>query len=320
MAAKRKESFVIAGTLSLAEWLNYAEMDEFDRPIRIDCSHFPTDRHLKEYLLSIDDRSDSQIKSLLRSFLPMGGMFGGDHRRLEAYFALGEEDAHRLYDDYEYVRRLLDGTAGNKRHVWEGLSWVIDLLPHFPTQAIAAIEAYDLSHYFILPDGRASGLSDCTAIIRAKYLEAVTDKNLAETLTPREFEFLVASTYIADGYRVHVTQQTRDGGHDIIASKDLPNLTERVLIECKRMRAPVPIEKVRALMGILGTYKASRGVLVSTSKFTKPTIEFAKGTARINLIDHNELCRRLNTIHGSEWPSRISQIIVSARAKIANDT
>ena len=305
--------FVESRILSLDEWLTYAEMPEEKRPL-VECYRFPTDQHLREYIDTIKVRTERQIKLLLRNFLPMGGSFGIDRDRLKEYSA--REDFSELYDKYEYVRRLIQGTAGKRRHVWEGLSWVIDLLPRFPAEAISAIEAYNLSHFFILPDGRIHSLSDFVVLIRAKYLDIITEQNLADTISPRDFEFLVASLYLAEGYQVEVTQQTRDGGYDILAIKNLPTLTERILIECKCTRLPLRVTVARALMGTLDTYRATKGVLISTSIFTPPATAFAKGTARLELLNHDELCRKLNAVHGSQWLSDISRIIVSTKARI----
>jgi restriction system protein len=315
MPRKRAKEFVDARTLSLDEWLGYAELPEERRPVLVECYRFPTDQHFHDYIETIKIRNEHQIKLLLRNFLPMGGSFGADSDRLRDY--LSQEDFSELYESYEYVRRLVEGSIGKRRHVWEGLSWVIDLLPRFPSEAISAIEAYNLSHFFILPDGRIDSLSDSVTLIRAKYLERITEQNLAETIGARDFEFLVSSLYLAEGYHVEVTQQTRDGGYDVLATKESPNSIERILVECKRKRSPVPIHVARALMGTLDTYRATRGVLVSTSRFTAPTTAFAKGTARLELVNHDEFCRRCNAVHGSEWPSRVSQIVVSARARIA---
>jgi restriction system protein len=312
---KREREFIDSRALSLDEWLKYVEMREEERPGLVECYRFPTDHHFREYVNSIKSRNERQIKLLLRNFLPMGGSFGIDKDRLREYLA--QDNLKELLEEYEYVRRLIYGSVGKKQHVWEGLSWVIDLLPRFPAEAISAIEAYDLSHFFILPDGRIHSLSDSVALIRARYLETITEKNLAEAISARDFEFLAASLYLAEGYRVNVTQQTRDGGHDVLAVKDLPNYTERILIECKRTRSPVSIHVARALMGTLDTYRATKAVLISTSQFTAPTTAFAKGTARLELLNHDELCRKFNAVHGAEWPMRISQIIVSAKSQIA---
>lgn len=169
-------------------------MAEEKRAVRVECYRFPTDRHFREYLATIKMRSEHQIKLLLRNFLPMGGSLGIDPSRLE--YVLNRKNFSELYENYEYVRRLVEGMAGNRRHGWEGLSWVIDLLPRFPMEAISAIEAYDLSHFFILPDGRINSLSDSVERIRAKYLETITEQNLGDTVTARDFEFLVASLYL----------------------------------------------------------------------------------------------------------------------------
>jgi restriction system protein len=314
---KKDKPFLDAVQLSLEKWLEYVEIPEEKRPARIACYNFPTDRHFHQYLETIKARSEREVKLLLRNFLPMGGSFGVDRLRLKDYLGLPPEEFAQLFDEFEYVKRLFEGTAGNKRHVWEGLSWVIDLLPRFPAQAIAAIEAYNLSHYFILPDGRVSSLSDAVALIRAKFLEAVTEQNVADVIPPRDFEFLVASIYMGTGYEVQVTQQTRDGGHDIVAIKETEGSTERLLIQCKRVHSAVPVTVARELMGTLDVYSATRGVLICTSKFTAPTTAFAKRTARLELVHYGELCKKLNAAHGTDWPSYVSKIVVSTRAKIA---
>ncbi|WP_371135632.1 restriction endonuclease [Reyranella sp.] len=156
------------------------------------------------------------------------------------------------------------------------------------------------------------------ASIRAKYLEAITEQNLAETLSPREFEFLIGALYSSLGYDVHVTQQTRDGGHDIMATKESSRSTERLLIECKCTRSPVRVGVVRQLMGTLDVYNATSGVLVTTSQFTTAAYKFAKDTARLELIDHAELCRRFNSRFGPNWTVRTSQIITGVRADLAD--
>jgi restriction system protein len=125
------------------------------------------------------------------------------------------EEFKTLHETSEYVRRLIN----RKLQTWEGMTWMIDLLPNHPATAIAAIEAYHLAHYDQLPDGRHHGLSDAVAVIRAKYIEAVTEDNLADTVGPRDYEFLVAALYLMSDYKVQVTRQTRERRNP----KRLPN-------------------------------------------------------------------------------------------------
>src|SRR5262249_3527589 len=127
----------------------------------------------------------------------------------------------------------------SKAHTWEGMTWILDLLPEHPATALAAIEAYDLAHYLLLPDGRIDGLHDASAVIRAKYLNAISPETLVDSLTGLEFEFLAAALFIAEGFEVTVTKAARDGGYDLVALEDSPLSSERVLVECKCQRAPV---------------------------------------------------------------------------------
>jgi len=315
MPRVKEKKYVEARDLPLEEWLKYAEQPEQKRKVLIECSSFMSDNQLNEYLSTISKRTDSQIKNLLRSFLPMGGAFGSDVDRLKYYTS--REDVLELWEEYEHVRRLFQGLMGNKRHVWEGLSWILDLLPQFPTDAIAAINSYVLAHAQLLPDGRLNGLFDSIEVIRSKYIEQITDKNFTAEITPRDFEFLVASLFPERDWEVIITPPTRDGGCDIIATKSTKGATDRVLIECKMKALVVTVEVARALVGILGEYKATRGVIVTSSRFTRPAIEFAKSTARLELIDRQELCRKLNMTHGPLWLSRLSSIVTWSRARAA---
>jgi restriction system protein len=118
-------------------------------------------------------------------------------------------------------------------------------------------------------------------------------------------------------YKVEVTPETRDGGHDVVATKEERGSTERILIECKcSCRSPVRVAIARSLMGTLDEFRATRGVLVTTSAFTAPTIAFAKKMARLELIDHLELCRRFNMVLGPSWTSRVSAIVTSVKAQL----
>jgi hypothetical protein len=53
---------------------------------------------------------------------------------------------------------------------WEGITWILDLLPHWPAEALASIGAYQLAHAQDLPDGRHSSLGDAMAVIRARWV------------------------------------------------------------------------------------------------------------------------------------------------------
>lgn len=317
MGRSRKVAWIDAQKLSLEDWPAYLRLPERRQPEGFEGYRFPTKQHRESFIAGIRARPDSDIRLLLRNFLLEGGSLGIDEGRIDDFTRniSTKEELDKLYEENEYFRRLMH----QKRHTWEGITWIIDLIPNFPTAAIEAIEAYNLAHYFLLPDGRCDGLADAIDVIRAKYLEAITEANLADAITPRDFEFLVAAYYVATQHQVRVTPQTRDGGHDIVATKESRASTERLLVECKCGRAVVGVQVARQLLGALYLPNATRGVLVTTSRFSPDAIEFAKGTARIDLVDQAELSRRFNVTFGPNWPTRISGMIISAKATLAKN-
>lgn len=96
-------------------------------------------------------------------------------------------------------------------------------------------------------------------------------------LNSRRFEELVAELLRAQGFEPILTPRTRDGGRDILAARSdaLGNLL--YLVECKRY-APhkkVGVERIRAIHGVTQAERATKGVIVTTSSFTKDAIAFA---------------------------------------------
>lgn len=87
-------------------------------------------------------------------------------------------------------------------------------------------------------------------------------------LTPRQFEELVAELWSKFGWNVELTAKTRDGGRDIIAIRSNP-VQHKILIECKRMSDSVGVGIVRELHGVVEDEKANKGVIVTTSWFSK---------------------------------------------------
>jgi restriction system protein len=97
-------------------------------------------------------------------------------------------------------------------------------------------------------------------------------------LSPRKFEEVVAEILQRLGYSVRVTPATRDGGKDIYVAtrKDLGSFL--YLVECKHFRPdrPVGVGIVREMYGVLAAERATAGILVTTSYFTKEAMEFTE--------------------------------------------
>lgn len=106
---------------------------------------------------------------------------------------------------------------------------------------------------------------------------------------PTFFEQLVVDLLVAMGYggsRVDAGQalgQSGDGGIDGIIKEDRLGL-DIVYLQAKRWEAPVGSPEVRNFTGSLEGHGAQKGVLITTSKFTKDATEFAKRLQQKKLV------------------------------------
>jgi len=111
------------------------------------------------------------------------------------------------------------------------------------------------------------------------YLISIIQKNpeLIFGITPRQFEELIAEIFLDRGFKVELTQATRDGGRDIIAIYETMAIRTKYLIECKRY-APenkVTVAMVRNLYAVRMDEVANKAILATTSSYTKDAREFA---------------------------------------------
>lgn len=122
------------------------------------------------------------------------------------------------------------------------------------------------------------------------------NKNAVYDISPRELEELVAEVFSQQGYDVELTPQTRDGGCDIIATRNISGIPYMVIIECKRYSEghKVDVQLVRSLLGVQSDRKANKAILVTSSLFTKDAREFAQRQEHlISLVDIDDLLRMI---------------------------
>ena len=116
-------------------------------------------------------------------------------------------------------------------------------------------------------------------------------------LTPREFEEVVAEIFSANGYEVTLTQETRDGGKDIIVKQMVMGSPFVMFIECKQYNAKnkVSVNIIRELCGIQTEDKVNKAMVVTSSFFSKDAIAFAeKRGSLLGLADFNSLMQWIN--------------------------
>jgi HJR/Mrr/RecB family endonuclease len=112
------------------------------------------------------------------------------------------------------------------------------------------------------------------------------------SLSPRKFEELVAELLAREGLRVELTPETHDGGRDILAFMNTAVGEHLFLVECKRYSPdrPVDVALVRNLYGVVEAERATAGLLVTSSYFTKPAIAFQGFLkTRLSLKDYRKL-------------------------------
>lgn len=117
-------------------------------------------------------------------------------------------------------------------------------------------------------------------------------------ISDRDFEVLTGDLFHSSGFEVELTPKSKDGGKDLIVTRtDEMGLRSQYLVECKRFAAhrKVGVEIVRSLHGTVDQARANGGIIVTTSTFTKPAVEWASEfKSLLQLKDFNDLKTWLN--------------------------
>ncbi len=138
-----------------------------------------------------------------------------------------------------------------------------------------------------------------TVVNDALLKQAKQNPKIMYSFSSREFEKMVCKLLEKQGYTVKLTKQTRDGGKDIIIVEKSFVGEFCIYVECKKYSAdnPISVKLVRELYGTVEAEKASAGMLITTSYFTKDAKEFTeKAKHRMTLRDYNDLVQELNKI------------------------
>lgn len=108
---------------------------------------------------------------------------------------------------------------------------------------------------------------------RIERLIMKIDRNpeLVYDITSREFEEIVERLFQDEGFETKLTQATRDGGRDIIATKYEMGKPIVFYIECKKYgkRNSAGVNIVRSLLGVQSSDKINKSILVTTGHVTR---------------------------------------------------
>jgi restriction system protein len=122
------------------------------------------------------------------------------------------------------------------------------------------------------------------------------------SMKPRLFEQFIAGIFRNQGFSVELTPPVSDGGIDILAVQN-DNYTGQntYLVQCKRYdpsKKKVGVGVVRELLGVVYDMKATKGIIVTSSFFTKGALDFSeRNMNNLSLKDYNDIINWLKTIH-----------------------
>ena len=111
-------------------------------------------------------------------------------------------------------------------------------------------------------------------------------------------------------YTVSVTKSSYDEGIDVNAEKNELGQKEKIVIQCKRYTSQtIGVGDIRNLLGVVIDKKATKGILITTSKFSSESRKFEKNNPSIELIDLSDLMKLLNSYLGTYWTEKLDKII-----------
>jgi restriction system protein len=138
-------------------------------------------------------------------------------------------------------------------------------------------------------------LDNTYALINDALSQQLLDKVI--TQSPVFFEKLVVDLLIEMGYgggrdeNGSITKQTGDDGIDGVIKEDKLGL-DNIYLQAKRWTKNVSAPVIQTFIGALDLKKATKGVFITTSSFTKPAISTAQNSTKsIVLIDGKQLSK-----------------------------
>lgn len=189
----------------------------------------------------------------------------------------------------------------NKQEVKNSVKHYLDISKEFNIKTFS-----DISENKCILDSSGKPIKDINEIridvseVNAKLLELLSKHpNYLYQLSSRKFEEVVAEIMIQMGYNVELTPSTHDGGKDIyVAHKN--NLGSFLyLVECKK-NAPdnhIGLDIIQRLYGVVSDEKATAGIIVTTSYFTKSAKDFQqKHSFQMSLKDFDSIKKWLYDI------------------------
>ncbi len=127
--------------------------------------------------------------------------------------------------------------------------------------------------------------------------EVVRNPEAMTALNARDFERFIATLIEQLGFEdVILTPRSGDRGRDVLATKRIHGISIMFAFECKRYKAPVDPDIMRALLGTIvhRDSRANKGVLVTTSNFSAAARQFILTEPALDGRDFDGIVEWLN--------------------------
>ena len=135
-------------------------------------------------------------------------------------------------------------------------------------------------------------------IVNRSLLDILADnENLIFSLSPRQFEELVADLFEKERFEIEMTPSSRDGGKDLYAYKIDSQGKSIYAIECKQYKLPNKVGRpiLQKLYGVIEQEKLTGGILATSSYFTKDAIKYVEPVKfRLFLQDYHDIFNLIN--------------------------
>ena len=95
------------------------------------------------------------------------------------------------------------------------------------------------------------------------------------------------------GYKVEVTQKSRDYGADLVLVE--PNTNSKIIVQAKRYNKPVGSKAVQEILTAKMHYKADDAWVITNNQYT-PQAELLAKENNVRLIDRNELIEMYSSV------------------------
>jgi SNF2 family DNA or RNA helicase len=112
----------------------------------------------------------------------------------------------------------------------------------------------------------------------------------ATTVSPQQFEQLVGRLFEAMGFGTRVTQYSRDGGVDVIATRETGESIQKLAIQCKYQSSPVGRPVLQQLLGVLSAEPSySQGIIVTNAEISRDALDMVRQNGRLRAISGTKL-------------------------------